>query len=59
VNGFVAPSATAPDLEEAIFCVVEGGASLRRSTADWFEANRESLLLSASLDTVVHAYAER
>jgi glycosyltransferase involved in cell wall biosynthesis len=58
VNGFVAPTASSADLAEAIFQVVEGWAELRRSTFSWFEARRDELSLSSSLETVVRAYAE-
>jgi glycosyltransferase involved in cell wall biosynthesis len=58
VNGFVTPSAAARDLADAIVQVAEGGAALRKTTAEWFEANREPLSLSASLDAVVRAYEE-
>ena len=58
VNGIVAPSAEPIDLADAIVRVHEGGASLRRSTASWFERNERRLSLEASVEQVLEAYAE-
>ena len=59
VNGFVAPSATATDLAEAILRVRRAGEALRQSTASWFSANQQSLSLAGSLDAVARAYSRR
>jgi glycosyltransferase involved in cell wall biosynthesis len=56
VNGFVAPSASPEDLAAAIVRVHEGGARLRRSTADWFARNAERLSIDRSLDEVSASY---
>jgi glycosyltransferase involved in cell wall biosynthesis len=56
INGFVAPSATARDLAEALSRVFEAGATLRESTSAWFGGEKDELSLSASLDTVAAAY---
>jgi glycosyltransferase involved in cell wall biosynthesis len=56
VNGFVAPSAAARDLAEALFLVFERGAALRESTCEWFGRRSDELSLGASLDTVAAAY---
>jgi glycosyltransferase involved in cell wall biosynthesis len=57
VNGFVAPSASAEDLADAIARVHAGGSALRASTADWFARNARQLSLDASLDVVADRYA--
>jgi glycosyltransferase involved in cell wall biosynthesis len=57
VNGFVAASAGAEDLAAAIVRASRGGETLRRSTADWFEANAQRLSLDHSLKVVADAYA--
>jgi glycosyltransferase involved in cell wall biosynthesis len=57
VNGYIAASAGAEDLAAAIVSASRGGAALRRSTADWFEANARRLSLDHSLTVVVEAYA--
>jgi glycosyltransferase involved in cell wall biosynthesis len=56
VNGAVAPSARPEDLAAAILRVVEAGASLRRSTARWFEDNASRLRLDRSIELVVREY---
>jgi glycosyltransferase involved in cell wall biosynthesis len=56
VNGFIAPSASADDLAEAILRVHAAGQPLRDSTADWFARNARRLSLSSSLDVVADAY---
>jgi glycosyltransferase involved in cell wall biosynthesis len=58
VNGYVAPSASARDLAEALSLVHEEGARLRKSTFAWFTRHREELSLSSSLATVVRTYSE-
>jgi glycosyltransferase involved in cell wall biosynthesis len=57
VNGYVAATAGADDLAAAIVGASRGGEALRRSTADWFEANAERLSLDHSLKVVADAYA--
>ena len=54
VNGFVAPSASAEDLAEAIGRALDGGMELRRSTAAWFADNAQRL----SLEVVARASSE-
>jgi glycosyltransferase involved in cell wall biosynthesis len=56
VNGFVAESASADDLADAILRVHEAGPALRESTAAWFADNAERLSLAHSLDVVAAAY---
>jgi hypothetical protein len=56
VNGFVAASASAEDIAEAILRVHAAGASLRTSTAHWFERNARRLSIGQSLETVRAAY---
>ena len=56
VNGFVAASASAEDLAEAIGRALDGGMELRRSTAAWFADNAQRLSLEASLARVQNAY---
>ena len=50
VNGYVAASAAAEDLAAAIVKASRGGEALRRSTADWFEANARRLSLGPLVD---------
>lgn len=57
-NGFVAPSASAGDLADAIVRVHEAGPALRESTADWFERNARRLSLESSLETVLDSYRQ-
>ena len=56
VNGFVAPSAAARDLAEAIGRVAEAGPALRDPTATWFANHADELSLTSSLDMVAAAY---
>ncbi|HEX6458357.1 MAG TPA: glycosyltransferase [Thermoleophilaceae bacterium] len=56
VNGFIAESASADDLADAILRVHEAGQGLRESTADWFAENAERLSLAHSIDVVAEAY---
>jgi hypothetical protein len=56
VNGVVAASASAQDLGAAILRVHRAGDALRRSTAEWFARNGQTLSLAASLDAVAAAY---
>jgi glycosyltransferase involved in cell wall biosynthesis len=57
VNGAVARSASPDDLADALLRVLEGGAELRRSTADWFAENAPRLLIGRSLEIVLAGYA--
>jgi glycosyltransferase involved in cell wall biosynthesis len=59
VNGFVAPSADADAIADAIVRVQEGGMALRRSTAAWFADNAARLSLRSSLETVLESYSSR
>jgi glycosyltransferase involved in cell wall biosynthesis len=56
VNGFVAASAAAEDIAAAILRVHDGGAALRGTTAQWFEANAPRLSIARSLEIVGDAY---
>jgi glycosyltransferase involved in cell wall biosynthesis len=56
-NGFIAGSASPQDLADAIVRVSDAGASLRRSTADWFSANARRLSIESSLQAVARSYA--
>jgi glycosyltransferase involved in cell wall biosynthesis len=56
VNGVVAASAAPDDLADAMVRVHEGGAVLRKSTADWFARNAPRLSMAASLDRVSAEY---
>jgi glycosyltransferase involved in cell wall biosynthesis len=55
-NGYIADSAGAPDLAEAIIAVHDGGEKLRQQTADWFDAHARELSLDGSLELVLAAY---
>jgi glycosyltransferase involved in cell wall biosynthesis len=55
-NGYVAPSPAPSALADAIVRVNEGGADLRRSTADWFDANARRLGVASSLEAVADSY---
>ena len=44
VNGYVAASAGAEDLAAAIVKASRGGEALRRSTADWYDANARTAI---------------
>jgi glycosyltransferase involved in cell wall biosynthesis len=57
VNGFVADSADAAALAEAIERVHAAGPRLRASTAEWYGRNAERLSLDGSLDAVAASYA--
>jgi glycosyltransferase involved in cell wall biosynthesis len=56
VNGFVAASAAAVDIANAIESVLAAGHAMRQSTAEWFGAMRDELALGSSLDAVAAAY---
>lgn len=57
VNGFVAASADAETIAEAIVRVHDGGIALRESTARWLAANAQRLSLEGSLRRVLRSYA--
>jgi glycosyltransferase involved in cell wall biosynthesis len=59
VNGFVAKTAVAEDLGDAIVRVHRSGMALRESTASWFARNSRSLSLETSLEVVLAAYGRR
>jgi glycosyltransferase involved in cell wall biosynthesis len=56
VNGAIARSAEPDDLAAAILRVLDAGATLRASTARWFEENASQLRLDRSLEVVVREY---
>lgn len=56
VNGVVAISDDAEDLAEAIVSAIDGGMSLRASTARWFAEHVHDLTIERSLRQVVEAY---
>lgn len=56
VNGYVA--ASVDDLPRAIARVHEGGADLRRRTAEWFAANAKSLSAAESAKQIAAQYTE-
>lgn len=58
VNGVIAPTADPAALADAIMAVLEGGASLRASTNDWFARNAERLSIERSIELVLASYAE-
>ena len=55
-NGFVAASISSAALADAIVRVEQGGAELRRSTSDWFDANARRLGVASSLEAVARSY---
>jgi glycosyltransferase involved in cell wall biosynthesis len=57
VNGFVAESAEPAALADAILAAVRGGDGLRASTAAWFERERVTRSLSASVDEILRRFA--
>jgi glycosyltransferase involved in cell wall biosynthesis len=56
VNGAIARSADAADLEAALQRVIDAGPAMRESTADWFARNAPARSLDASLAIVAAAY---
>ena len=57
VNGFVARTADARELADAILRVHEAGQPLRESTSDWYRRNRSRMSLAVSIDRVAALYA--
>jgi glycosyltransferase involved in cell wall biosynthesis len=57
VNGFVANSATAAALGAAVVTVHRAGASLRASTAAWYERNEARFSTATALAEILDAYA--
>jgi glycosyltransferase involved in cell wall biosynthesis len=55
-NGFVAASASPPDIAAAIARVEAAGEDLRWSTSAWFSRNSHRLSLAASLERVLESY---
>ncbi len=55
-NGFIAPSASAKDLADAVWRIYDAGAELRAKTASWFARNIKQLSLETSLQQVTDAY---
>jgi glycosyltransferase involved in cell wall biosynthesis len=56
VNGVIARSAEAADLETAVQKVIDAGPALREQTADWFARNAQERSLEASLAIVADSY---
>jgi glycosyltransferase involved in cell wall biosynthesis len=56
VNGVIARSADAVDLEAAVQRVIDDGDALRESTADWFARNAPERSLEKSLAIVAASY---
>ncbi|WP_160141086.1 MULTISPECIES: glycosyltransferase family 4 protein [Cryobacterium] len=56
VNGYVAASVAPVELGAAIVRAVEAGEPLRRSTLDWFQRERVSHGLGASVDEILARY---
>lgn len=57
-NGFVAGSAAAQELAQAIVECVRGGEELRGRTLAWYAANRQRLSLESSLESIEALYGE-
>ena len=57
VNGFVVDSAETREMADAIVRAVEGGAGLRGSSFDWYQAHREELSIEKSLAEVEASYS--
>ena len=58
INGFVAASARADDLSDAILRVIDAGRPLRESTSRWFAENASKLELDRSLELVLSRYTQ-
>jgi glycosyltransferase involved in cell wall biosynthesis len=56
VNGVIARSAEAADLEAAVQKVIDAGPALREKTADWFARNAQERSLESSLAIVAESY---
>jgi glycosyltransferase involved in cell wall biosynthesis len=56
VNGFLAATARAADLAQAIVRVSEAGQDLRESTGSWFARNARRLSIDSSLERVAASY---
>jgi glycosyltransferase involved in cell wall biosynthesis len=56
VNGYVAVSADPRAIAERVIEVVRAGATLRRSTVDWYRAHAQELSIESSLAAVEAAY---
>ena len=56
VIGFIAASADPTALADAIVAAVRGGEELRASTAEWFERERVTRGLSASVDELLRRF---
>jgi glycosyltransferase involved in cell wall biosynthesis len=57
VNGYVAASRDPAELGRSIVDAVREGATLRKTTLEWYALHREELSLKRSLDAVASAYA--
>jgi glycosyltransferase involved in cell wall biosynthesis len=58
VNGFVAEGAEPAEIAARLLDAVRGGASLRRSTLDWYRAHAAELSIESSLAAVERTYDE-
>lgn len=56
VNGFVVASADADELAGGLAAAIDGGATLRRTTLDWFDRERVEHSLSRSVDEILVRY---
>jgi glycosyltransferase involved in cell wall biosynthesis len=56
VNGVIARSADAADLDAAVQRVIDAGPTMRESTADWFARNAKERSLESSLAIVAQSY---
>ena len=57
VNGAIAPSASPPDISDALLRVIAAGEPLRVSTSAWFAESAPALQLGRSLELVLAEYA--
>jgi glycosyltransferase involved in cell wall biosynthesis len=58
VNGFVAASASAEQLGDAIVSAVRGGDELRRSSWRWYDENRDLLSIDDSIAKIEASYEQ-
>ncbi len=57
VNGAIAPSASPPDISDALLRVIAAGEPLRVSTSAWFAESAPALQIGRSLELVLAEYA--
>jgi glycosyltransferase involved in cell wall biosynthesis len=58
VNGFIASSDRAEELADLIVASIRKSDTLRASTREWYERNREKLSISSSIEQIEAAYHE-